>query len=246
MCDKRSRPRDCNKRRWLRANAAGERHAAQNIVRPARPVMVFAAQLSAAQIQRAPRRHSYEIPGDRRAADRAFAQNEVQRAGVAAARAWRERPSPGGELRVREPRLACAGQYVRDAVVQDVVGRVSACCRFDCLSQRLARIAALRDRYGRKTVVRRREVQGLTCVCREKGIPERQIVDSHASVGQMHSFAQADLEVAVRSGDASSRVHPDYLRHSELLSSSFIGGCVFSCSCSSIRIVLQHPRAVTW
>ena len=77
--------------------------------------MVLAPQTAAAQIQDRPRRHSHEGPRDGRAYIRALAQDGIQGAGVAAARAGRERPRSRGDLRVGESRRA-RGQGVRDAV----------------------------------------------------------------------------------------------------------------------------------
>ena len=65
-----------------------------------RDMVVFAAQATSPQIQHTPRCHSDEGPGDRPADVHALAQDGVQRSGVAAARAERERPSARGELRV--------------------------------------------------------------------------------------------------------------------------------------------------
>ncbi len=60
-------------------------------MRPSRAMMPFAAEAVAAQIQDRPRRHSDEGPGDGRADVYALAQDGIQGAGVAAARAGRKR-----------------------------------------------------------------------------------------------------------------------------------------------------------
>ena len=120
-------------------------------------MVVLAAQAIAPQVQHAVRRHAHEGPRDGRSAVRAFAQDGVQRAGVAAAGAGGKAPGANSHLRVREPRLVCTGQYMRDAVRHRIVRGVAARCALDSGGQGEACVGALRNGNRRKAATRRQE-----------------------------------------------------------------------------------------
>ena len=61
----------------LRANALSQRHAAQDVVGPARTVVVLTSQPVAAQVQHGIRRHANKRPGQSGAADGAVTQDIV-------------------------------------------------------------------------------------------------------------------------------------------------------------------------